>query len=463
MVGGRFRRRVGVAAVVALVAAGCSWGQYGHDASRVGWSPLEDVITPANVTSLAPLWSGPSTAIGARLANGSIFSVQGPFSGPQRLIAYDAAGAQNCSGTPRTCAPKWSANLSLRIGVWSPYDGIAVEGDRVYVVGWVPFFAGPWKMEVFDANGRQNCSGTPVVCAPLWSATWGVGAENDHRGPRVAVAGSQVYVSTPANPSSVSVFDAAGIAGCTTTAPRQCSSLYTTGGPLISGGFSVGDGKLVVNTAGVAVYDAAGVEGCSNGVCQPLFLAADQFSPSIAGGRIYSPGTAFELASGPTCVPPMPPFGCAPSWRMRLASDPLRSPPVVAAGQVYIGESILGQPTADIEVFDAAGVAGCSGTPRVCMPQARLVHGASTLAVSATKSLVFATTAATQQVDRPRLHAFALASPTTCTGSVPRTCPPLWSADLRLDSFSPNVISIANGIVVVSYDGGSFDVFALRT
>jgi outer membrane protein assembly factor BamB len=456
---GRLRRRASLAAVGMVLAAGCSWGQFGHDASRTGWSPAEDVITTANVASLAPLWQGPTSAVGARIAHGTIYSIEGPADQAQRLVAFDAAGNQGCSGSPRTCAPKWSANLSLRLNHYRLYDGVAVEGDRVYVVGWVPFFAGPFRMEVFDAHGREGCSGVPVKCAPLWSASWGIGGGNSPAGPNLAVSNGRIYVNTPIDPSTVSVFDAAGVAGCNPGPPRTCSSLFTTG-PISGGSIAVGEGKLAVspfNNVSVKIYDAAGQQGCTNQVCSPLAAVRGLQNSSVANGHLYGVGGAFDLATA-GCPDGEPPLRCGPTFTTAFGPSPLRFPPVVAAGQVYLGERI-----GDVQVFDAAGVAGCAGEPKVCEPQASLVHNGSTLALAATKSLVFVATSASQ-VDPPsQLRAYALASPSTCEGSVPRRCQPLWSVDLRADAGFAGPISIANGIVAVAYDNGGFDVFALRS
>jgi hypothetical protein len=464
MTTGRFRR-VGVIAVAAgLLAAGCSWGQYGHDASRAGWSPAEDVITPANVASLAPLWRGPATTRGARLANGLIYSIEGGHTEPQRLVAYDAAGVEGCSGSsPRTCTPRWSADLSVRLNGFRMTDGIAVDGDRVYVVGSIPFFAGPWRLAVFDARGRERCSGVPVRCAPLWVADWGLGTVDSIFGPRLAVAEGRVYVSTPRNPPTISAFDANGVTGCVAGPTRTCSSLFTTS-LITEGGLAVGAGKLVVDYAdGVAGFDAAGQQGCSGQVCNPLFFSRTMFHPSIANGHLYGIGSVFDLSASAGCLPPEEPLGCSPTWSTELTTEPLRSPPVVAAGRIYVGEQTAFVPQADVEVFDAAGVTGCQGEPKVCQPQARLVHGASTAAVAATKSLVFVATARTGAIPTPGLHAFALADDIACEDTVPRTCAPLWSAELPADVGFPGPISIANGIVVVADDNGGFDVFALRS
>jgi hypothetical protein len=454
----RIRQIGGLAAAAALLAAGCSWGQYGHDASRTGWSPAEDVITPANVTSLAPLWSGPQIVLGARIAHGTIYSIEGLHTEGQRLVAYDAAGVEGCTGpVPRICTPRWTANLSVRLNANRLYEGVAVEGNRVYVVGAIPFFAAGWRMEVFDALGREGCSGVPVTCGPLWSATWGIGSD----GARLAVAQGKVFVSTPSDPMTVSAFDAAGVEGCGAGPPRTCTSLFTTI-MLNSGAVAVSNGRLVVDvaSAGVAVYDASGRQGCVDDVCSPLSQAQGLARVSVAAGRLYSAGAAFDLAT-PGCAPQAQPEGCTPTWRMAVQFQPLFVPPVVADGQVYVGRTVAAAPGVGVEVFDAAGIAGCSGVPKVCQPQAVLAHGSTTFALAATKSLVFVTGGSTPTVPRGQLHAFALAGPTTCAGNVPRVCEPLHSLGLRAAGV-PGPISIANGIVVVPYDNGGFDVFALR-
>ena len=77
-----------------------------------------------------------------------------------KLFAFDSNGTTNCSGTPTTCSPMWTA--ALNSGNTSPvYTSPAVANGNVY--------AGSDNLAAFDAMGNTNCSGTPKTCTPLWS------------------------------------------------------------------------------------------------------------------------------------------------------------------------------------------------------------------------------------------------------------------------------------------------------
>ncbi|MBV8951698.1 MAG: PQQ-binding-like beta-propeller repeat protein [Actinobacteria bacterium] len=80
------------------------------------------------------------------------------------VYAFDAAGgAATCSGTPKTCTPLWTATTGGGIVFSSP----AIENGIVYIG------SGDDKLYAFDAAGSTNCSGTPKTCTPLWSAPTG--------------------------------------------------------------------------------------------------------------------------------------------------------------------------------------------------------------------------------------------------------------------------------------------------
>src|SRR6059058_3549616 len=90
----------------------------------------------------------------------------GSFDG--KFYAFDAAGKTGCSGTPATCAPLWTATTGAEVSS-SP----AVVNGVVYIGSTQP----DNKLYAFDAAGETGCSGTPKTCAPLWTATTG-GAVN---------------------------------------------------------------------------------------------------------------------------------------------------------------------------------------------------------------------------------------------------------------------------------------------
>jgi outer membrane protein assembly factor BamB len=96
------------------------------------------------------------------------------------LYAFDASGMTGCAGTPKTCAPLWTA---ADVGYQS---SPAVAGGVVYTSG--------SSLYALDANGIINCGGTPKTCAPLWSADIGRGGYSDP-----TVANGRVYVGSDDN------------------------------------------------------------------------------------------------------------------------------------------------------------------------------------------------------------------------------------------------------------------------
>jgi len=63
------------------------------------------------------------------VANGVVFV--GSYDG--KLYAYDASGSTDCSGTPKTCSPVWTATTGARI-LSSPAvaDGMVYVGSSDY-------------------------------------------------------------------------------------------------------------------------------------------------------------------------------------------------------------------------------------------------------------------------------------------------------------------------------------------
>ena len=157
-----------------------------------------------------PLWTAPlgSGTAGADTGGSSPAVVNGVvYAGASNgLEAFDAAGVTNCSGTPKTCAPLWSASVGP-IGTSSPIvaNGVVYIGstdDNLYA---------------FDAAGKTNCSGTPTICSPLWSGNTGGAIEA-----APAVANGVAYVGS--TDDDFYAFDAAGVTNCSGT-PTTCSPL----------------------------------------------------------------------------------------------------------------------------------------------------------------------------------------------------------------------------------------------
>jgi hypothetical protein len=269
-------------------------------------------------TVCAPLWrSGPDDGVtDLTVAGGRVY--QGSRSSAAGLLVYDLAGRQGCSGTPIVCAPLWTgvtSDPSEPVGPPSVANGVA------YLVSGDDLWA-------FDASGTTGCGGTPTVCAPLWSAAIPGGAR---RGPAV-VANGRVFVGSDGLPQTFG-FDAAGVTRCSGT-PKIClptwKATHTVGAP------SVANGKVFLRNQGaLTVYDATAEDGCSgrtsNRSCRPLWT----YSPHAFQCHLPGPCDSFSAYS-------------------------------VAGDVVYEGFS--GVATGDVTAYDATGTIDCSGTPKVCGP-----------------------------------------------------------------------------------------------
>jgi outer membrane protein assembly factor BamB len=308
--------------------------------------------TPA---TCAPLWTattGGAVYSSPAVAGGIVYV----GSDDGKLYAFDAAGVTNCSGTPKTCAPLWTATTSG--GFSSP----TVVGGVVYVGG------SDGKLYAFDAAGVTNCSGTPKTCAPLWESV-ATGREI-YSSP--AVVGGVVYIG--ANDGNLYAFDAAGVTNCSGT-PRICAPLWTgpTGEGIGTSSPAVVGGVVYVGARDDKLYafDAAGVTNCSGTprICAPLWTASTagivESSPAVAGGVVYVGSAlnrfyAFDAAGVTNCSGT--PKTCAPLWTA-TTGESVYSSPAVAGGVVYVGAS-----DRNLYAFDAAGAVNCSGTPKTCTP-----------------------------------------------------------------------------------------------
>jgi outer membrane protein assembly factor BamB len=293
-----------LAAVFALVFAGCNWSQFRYGSDHTGDNNvLESAISTSNVSSLVLRFTAATGGISMSspaVVNGIAYI--GSEDG--KLYAFDAAGNTNCSGTPKTCAPLWTASTGSEI-VSSPavVNGVAYVGSE------------DGKLYAFDAAGNTNCSGTPKTCAPQWTASTG---GTIYSSP--TVANGIVYVGS--EDANLYAFDAAGNTNCSGT-PKTCAPLWT----------ALTDGS---------VYSSAAV---SNGV---VYVGSQ-------GGNLY----AFDAAGATNCSGT--PKTCAPLWTYHTGS--VSSSPAVANGIVYVGDFL-----STVYGFDAAGKTNCSGTPKACGP-----------------------------------------------------------------------------------------------
>jgi outer membrane protein assembly factor BamB len=216
----RVHSRIGLAPRMAMIAAlvalagGCDWPMFRFGPAHTGSSPDTSITKDAVASgSLALKWTG---TLGDFPFSSSAVAGGKVYVGAQdgKLYAFDATGgAPSCAGSPATCSPLWTATTDGPL-VSSP----AVKNGVVYV-GSCCLGAVPHKLYAFDAAGTTNCSGSPKVCAPLWTATTGGDVPSSP-----TVSGNVVYVAS--DDRKLYAFDAAGTTNCSGS-PKTCAPLWT--------------------------------------------------------------------------------------------------------------------------------------------------------------------------------------------------------------------------------------------
>ena len=208
-------------AVILVLVASCDWAQLGYTSAGTRYNPTETAIGVGNVGTLTSKWtatagaevySSPSVKDGVAYvtSSGELYAVDTStgvlrwtssgvgvtssspaeayglvyVGGEAGLYGFDAAGVSNCSGTPKTCGPVWSART----------DGDVVATPTV-TRGVVYIVSTNGALYAFDA----------ATGARLWTAT---GLQYDST---PAVANGVVYVAAGAN---LYAFDAAGVTNC---------------------------------------------------------------------------------------------------------------------------------------------------------------------------------------------------------------------------------------------------------
>jgi outer membrane protein assembly factor BamB len=224
-------------------------------------------------------------------------------------VVYVASGSTLDAFSTTSHALLWSApNVS---DGWAP----AVVNGVVYIGGG----GVPAGIVAFSANGTTGCSGTPLVCKPLWVGDAGSTAISSP-----AVVKGVVYVGANTN---LYAFSASGC-GTTTCQPLWHSGLsnFVSSSPAVANGvayitsadgnfdaFSASSGALlwtaVIGGAdnssaavanGVVYVGAHGLlyafkaTGCSSATCHPLWTAPNpgggnetDSSSAVANGMVY--------------------------------------------------------------------------------------------------------------------------------------------------------------------------------
>ena len=336
------------------------WPEFHFDPAHSGFNPLEASLSPSNVAAgLITKWTATTQTTGTIVMSSPAVANGVLYIGADKLFAFDAAGQENCTGSPPTCNALWTATIGTESS--SP----AVSNGVVYVGG------DDNKLHAFDAAGNINCTGIPKTCTPLWTAVTGPNSSP-------AVANGVVYMGA----DKLYAFDAAGSINCAGT-PKTCTPLWTA----ITGQYAswptianavvyVGSSDNSGSTNTLFAFDAGGNTGCAGTpkLCTPLWTAnvgvgsfgSGTSSPAVANGVLYlgaSDGKlyAFDAAGSTGCTGT--PKVCAPLWTANTGVYPVYSSPAVANGVVYVGSN-----DDRLYAFDAAGSTGCTGTPKVCTP-----------------------------------------------------------------------------------------------
>ena len=447
----RWTLRVALLGVLVVVTAGCDWTMFGYNAAQSRFSADTSIsLSSVESASANRAWTGVTSGFvytSPAIANGKMYVTDAD----EKLYAFDARGVTNCSGSPKMCAPLWSAGIGgTTLEVSSP----AVANGVVYVG------SDDHKLYAFDAAGTRNCSGTPKTCQPLWTATTG----NFIGGPPT-VANGVVYIGS--DDHKIYAFDAAGSTKCSGT-PKTCMPLWTaTTGGVIRANLAVANGTLFVGSGDGSLYlfDAAGSTNCSGTpkTCTPLTtlavgssiggvaVAADKLyvSAGLSGG--FGALSVFDATIKSDCF-----YGpCAPMWKAGLGNA--GSSPAVANGVVYVAG--FGGP---LYAFDANGKTGCTGGSvgpipivGVCVPLWTADIGGFGQGSSPAVANGVLYIGSGESTVVGSMLAFDATGKTNCSGT-PKICTPVWTSDNRFGPIASSP-AVANNYV---YIGGSFSGIA---
>lgn len=165
-------------------------------------------------------------------------------------------------------------------------------------------------------------------------------------------------------------------------------------------------------------------------------------SPAVVDGVVYVGANGGLYAFPPICSREP---SCAPLWTAP-AGNGIASSPAVSGGVAYVGSL-----DHKLYAFDAAGLQGCGGTPKVCAP----LWTAETGDLINSSPVVVAGRVYVGS-DDDKLYAFDAAGTTNCSGS-PKVCAPVWTASTGGDVYSSP--AVANGVVYVGSDDGSLHAY----
>ena len=230
-----------------------------------------------------PRWTAPGLSYDTPSVAGGRVYVSTMTGSSLAVSAFDEAGSTNCAGSPKKCQPEFTVSLPGSLISENP-GAVDVTGGTGYLD--VVANTGPTLLIAFDANGNTNCSGSPVVCQTLWTgslpgqadfvppvvANGMVYAPSTHGAtvfdatgstgcsgvPKVCQSLFDASTSTGANePDDATmvaggllldgndVFDASGTTNCSGVAPaRTCTPLWTSPSPTVFPGTIIASGTL---------------------------------------------------------------------------------------------------------------------------------------------------------------------------------------------------------------------------
>jgi hypothetical protein len=219
---------------------------------------------------------------------------------------------------------------------------------------------------------------------------------------------------TPANVSNLTTQFVASDGTSTYITPKAAVNgiLYATGG------------------SGIEAYSANGSTGCSGSprTCAPLWSYSTGAGPNgsaagstdVVNGVVYVYTTsnqieAFDAAGQANCSGSLK--VCQPLWS---ATGTFSTPPTISGGAMFAQASGAKGP---LEAFDAAGQANCSGSPKVCQPLWSSSFTATGNEVTVSGGVIYVGNASG---GAGNVIAALDATGTRNCGGSPKVCSPLW-------------------------------------
>jgi hypothetical protein len=414
---------VSVAIVASVLLASCQWAMYGGGPGRTGWNTAESTVGVGNVAQLQPAWTAPVLLAEPFVVAGNLLYASVDVGQPNAVVeVFDALGAAGCAGTPKACAPLWYAVVPGTSGaggasplvdhgtLFITWNGTVYAFDATGTVGcggtpktcaplWsAPGHAGhllvdhgmlfaftddPTATDIvgYDATGTNGCAGSPKVCAPVWHGTVSgctFALSCSPTGALMAANGRLFVQVSTVDPygdfqSGQAWFDENGVTGCSGS-PPHCVATIGSGGLVAIGPVGT-HGSIVSTYQTIGDQGSAAIVVVTDPTSQLLWDQVVQTAPpgnnaSSAIGKAAAEGSTVFLPTGSgvqawavdqpaTCTRLTTAPPCQPLWRTAGPAIELS----VANGVLYDDAG---------RAYDASGTVNCSGTPKTCTPIAQV-------------------------------------------------------------------------------------------